>query len=115
MDDRILRVLDFPKIIDKLNNQASTSLGKSLVNGLIPSTDFNEVKQLQLETDEATQILRLNAVIPLGGIFDIRSSLKRCSIGGVLSTNECLDIANTIYGGRQVKGFIENLEENLPI
>src|SRR5690606_27131920 len=44
-----------------------------------------------------------------------RMSLKRSMIGGVLSTEECLNVANTIYGGRKVKSFISQLDEELPI
>ncbi|WP_042146247.1 endonuclease MutS2 [Paucisalibacillus sp. EB02] len=115
MNERILRVLDFQKIIDRLMNRAQTSLGKDLAANIKPSTELDEVNQLQKETDEAAQVVRLNVPVPLGGIFDIRASLKRSVIGGILSTSECLDVANTIYGGRQVKDFIDGLEEELPI
>ncbi|WP_188453466.1 endonuclease MutS2 [Virgibacillus oceani] len=115
MNDRILRVLEFNKILEQLTNFAATTLGKDLTSRLKPSTDLAEVEILHRETDEAAQILRLNEAIPLGGIFDIRASIKRSVIGGVLSTEECLDVANTIYGGRQVKDFIEKQEEILPI
>src|SRR5699024_8279122 len=48
--------------------------------------------------------------------FDIRAALKRSLIGGLLNTEECLNVASTNYGGRQAKAFIENLEETtLPI
>ena len=115
MNERILRVLEFQKIKDKLNHHTDTSLGEELVSQLKPSIDIDVVKLKQLETDEAAQIIRLNKVIPLGGIFDIRASLKRSEIGGILSTEECLDVGNTIYGGRQVKSFFEKLDENLPL
>lgn len=115
MNDRVLRVLDFQKIIEKLDGHAATSIGKELVSNLKPSSEYDKVVELQNETDEAVQIIRLNKSIPLGGITDIRSSIKRSSIGGMLTEVECLDIANTLYGTRQVKSFIENLEEELPI
>lgn len=115
MNDRILRVLEFNKIIDQLSANAASSLGKSHALQLKPLTNLDDVLEAQRETDEAGQILRLNLAVPLGGIFDIRASIKRSVIGGVLSTDECLDIANTIYGGRQVKNFISKLEEDLPI
>src|SRR5699024_11695833 len=63
----------------------------------------------------AAQTIRLKKAIPLGVIFDIRESLKRAYIGGVLNESECLDIATTIYGGRQVKNFVDKLEEELPL
>ncbi|GGA86245.1 endonuclease MutS2 [Ornithinibacillus halotolerans] len=115
MNERILRVMDFQKIIDRLIHHAETSIGKDLASQLRPSTNLEEVNKLQEETDEAAHVIRLNVPVPLGGIFDIRPSLKRSVIGGVLSTSECLDVANTIYGGRQVKGFVEGLDDELPI
>ncbi|WP_047981652.1 endonuclease MutS2 [Ornithinibacillus contaminans] len=115
MNERILRVLDFQKIIERLSQHAATSLGKDLAAKLKPSTDIEVVKQLQEETDEAAQVIRLNTPIPLGGISDIRQSIQRSVIGGVLSTSECLAVADTIYGGRQAKEFVENLDEELPL
>src|SRR5690625_3245138 len=115
MNDRTFRVLEFHKIVDQLSAHAETSMGNELVAKIKPAITIDEVKHKQLETDEAAQIIRLNKVIPLGGIFDIRESLKRAYIGGVLNESECLDIATTIYGGRQVKNFVDKLEEELPL
>ncbi|MFD1171359.1 endonuclease MutS2 [Oceanobacillus picturae] len=115
MNERILRVLEFDKIIDQLKDHAATSLGKRLAVQTKPSVVMEEVIQRQKETDEASQIVRLNAEMPLGGISDIRASIKRSVIGGSLGTDECLDVANTIYGGRQVKDFVGKLEETYPI
>lgn len=114
MNKRVLKVLEFDKVRNRLEAHASTSLGKELVQSLEPSSDYDEVLQRQQETDEAAQIVRLDRHLPLGGISDIRPSIKRSQIGGVLSPKECLDVANTIYGGRQVKKFFEQLELNLP-
>lgn len=115
MNERILKTLEFNKITEQLNSQAATSIGKELASLLKPSADIAEVREMQAETDEASQILRLNMVVPLGGIADIRASVKRSVIGGVLTAEECLDVANTLYGGRQTKKFLEKTEENLPI
>ncbi|WP_368652272.1 endonuclease MutS2 [Ornithinibacillus sp. 4-3] len=120
MNDRMLRVLEYNKIIEQLKTHTETSFGKSLVEELKPAITLTEVQQLQMETDEAMQLLRLNKVIPLGGIRDIRAHVKRSVIGGILNPSECLDVANTIYGGRNVKRFLEEekeeeLEEKLPI
>ncbi|MFC3040059.1 endonuclease MutS2 [Virgibacillus xinjiangensis] len=115
MNERILRILEYKKITDRLNQQAATSLGKDLANKLKPAAQMEEVTALQEETDEAVQILQSNQSVPLGGIYDIRESLKRSVIGGVLTPEECLNVANTIYGGRQAKEFIDGLEEHYPI
>jgi len=115
MNERIFHVLEFNKIIDQLRAHTATSLGAEFVSQLTPSPEMEVVEQRQNETDEAAQIIRINEVIPLGGIVDIRAGLKRSEIGGVLNTHECLDVANTLYGGRLVKTFMDQLEDELPI
>lgn len=115
MNQRVLHVLEFDKIIDQLVDQAETSIGKERASDIQPDTSLEKVVRLQDETDEAAHVLRLNKTIPFGGIRDIRDSLKRSQIGGMLSATECLDVANTIYGGRQVKRFLQSLEDDLPI
>ncbi|MCZ0704580.1 DNA mismatch repair protein MutS2 [Natronobacillus azotifigens] len=111
MNERIFRVLEFHKILENLADQAASSLGKEQARKLKPSTDLAEVIHLQDETDQAVQIIRLHGNVPLGGIVDIRPSLKRAEIGGILNPQECLQIAGTIYGGKQLRRFIEKLEE----
>ncbi|SDK42062.1 endonuclease MutS2 [Sediminibacillus albus] len=116
MNDRIYHVLEYRKIIDMLKDQAASALGKEKTLALKPSSSLEQVNKLQEETDEAAQVLRLKGHIPLGGIFDIKPSIKRTVIGGILNPMECLDIASTIYGGKQLKSFIADMEEpELPI
>ncbi|QTN00016.1 endonuclease MutS2 [Sediminibacillus dalangtanensis] len=116
MNERIYQVLEYKKIIDMLTEQAASSLGKERTAALKPSRELERVNRLQAETDEAAQVLRLKGYVPLGGIFDIKPSIQRTIIGGVLNPGECLDIASTIYGGKQLKSFIAEMEEpELPI
>src|SRR5690625_7959504 len=91
MQDRIFRVLEFNKIKNQLIKQAETSIGKSLASHIKPLTDLEAVIKKHDETDEAATIIRLQKDIPLGGIFDIRESLKRSVIGGILTMEECLN------------------------
>jgi len=115
MNERSMKVLEFRKIIDQLIEKTETSLGAELASQLLPSSEIDKVQHSQDETDEAMTILRLNKAIPLGGIADIREALKRSKIGGILNENQCLNIADTIYAGRKLKGFMNNLEEELPL
>ncbi|TFB24976.1 endonuclease MutS2 [Filobacillus milosensis] len=111
MNDKILNQLEFMKVKEWLKDHAATSLGKEKAMKLFPSTNLDEVTHWQDETDEAVSILRLKGNIPLGGISDIRPAIKRASIGGILSATELLDISNTLYGAKQLRRFIEGLED----
>ncbi|WP_394557707.1 endonuclease MutS2 [Priestia aryabhattai] len=112
MQSRIFHVLEFNKVKEQLQQKVASSLGREKVANLIPSTQYEEVVKWQEATDEATTVLRLRGNVPLGGIFDVRPSVKRAEIGGTLSSNELLDVASTIYAARQVKQFIEQVVED---
>ena len=55
MHSKVLKVLEFNKIIDLLKSCAITSLGKEKVLGIEPIYDINEIQRLQDETTEATE------------------------------------------------------------
>ncbi|WP_100373705.1 endonuclease MutS2 [Bacillus sp. FJAT-45037] len=109
--ERVLRVLEYNKLKSQLQEHVSSSLGKQLIETLKPSTDLEEVKKHQAETSEGAQVLRLKGHVPLGGISDVRAHAKRAQIGGSLSASELISVASTIYGGRQLKKFIETMVE----
>lgn len=115
MNERTLHVLEFNKVIDLLMEETASSVGKEAVQKLTPQTDMEIVQRLQNETDEALHVLRLDKPVPFSQVYDITESLKRSRIGSMLDTTECLQIAQTIYTGRNVKGFIEKFEEDLPL
>lgn len=111
MQQKVLHVLEFEKVKEQLIKQASSSLGKEKAKALIPSSDYQEVVTSQEQTDEAAKVLRLKGNIPLGGLVDIRATVKRARIGGMLSAVELIEVAGTLYAGRQMKRFIEKMVE----
>lgn len=116
MQQRVLQVLEFHKVKERLATHAASSLGQEKVNQLVPESDYETVVQMQAETDEATNVLRLKGTVPLAGIFDIRESVKRAYIGGALNATELLNIASTISTVKQLKRFIEDITDaQIPI
>lgn len=111
MQQKVLHVLEFEKVKDQLVQHASSSLGKEKAKALIPSTNFQEVVIAQEQTDEAAKVLRLKGNIPLGGLVDIRTTIKRAKIGGILNAVELNEVSGTLYAARQMKRFIEKMVE----
>ncbi len=115
MDSKILTTLEYSKILYRLSQHASTSLGKQAAEALGPSSDLEEVKRLLQATDEAYAADRLKGGAPFGGIADIRASLHRAKIGGTLNPQELLEIASTALGGRRVKKHVAAVHEQHPV
>lgn len=112
MIERVCRILEYNKMKDQLMTYASSSLGKQRVKELTPSFQLEDIQFSQQKTYEGAKVIRLKGQAPLGGLRDIRASIKRAEIGGILNETDLLDISSTIYGSRRFKSFTEGLLED---
>ncbi|GAB7388740.1 endonuclease MutS2 [Bacillaceae bacterium] len=117
METRAWEVLEFHKVIERLKEHASSPLGREKIESLKPSNRIEEVADWQQATQEGCTVLRLKEDVPLAGIKDIRSPLKRAKIGGILHPQELLDIASTLNAAAKLKRTLLELAETheLPI
>lgn len=115
MNLKILKTLEYTKIIRILSGHASTSLGKGLAEALTPSGELEEVKNRLAATDEAFKVDRLKGGAPFGGIRDVRSALHRARIGGMVNPQELNDIGGTLFGGRRLRRYLLDMHEESPI
>ena len=114
MEQESFKVLEYKRILSKLREKAGTTLGKELASGLLPSSDREEVRERLQQTAEAVYVSSI-AQPPLGGIKDIRESIKKVGMGAVLAPDELLDILTTMYAMREMKRFFKDLEAEAPI
>ncbi len=114
---RTVKVLEFDKVIEQAMRYASSSLARERMERLTPFFTYEEVEEAQEATAEGVTVYRLRGEVPLGGIHDIRPSIRRARMGGVLSPQEFLDLADTLAAGRRLKHFLLELadKESLPI
>ena len=111
MDERTLRILEFDKILNKLLGLASSDLGKELVEEIKPEKDYKRIEELLRETNDGVSCIMRRGSPPLSGIHDIRASLKRVDIGGLLNPGELLKIADTLRAARNLKNYAnENMD-----
>ncbi|HHV71546.1 MAG TPA: endonuclease MutS2, partial [Clostridia bacterium] len=59
-------------------------------------------------------LLQLPQEVPLRGIRDIRSSLRKAELGGILEPDELLDVLSTLNAGRRIKNYLLNCEQKFP-
>lgn len=111
MDEKIIKTMEYRKIIDQLSSFSQTALGKRTAEALQPATDLEEVKRLLQATDEAFKVDRLKGAPGFGGIVDITPAVKRARIGGTLNPHELLGIATTLEGSRRIKRYIAAMQE----
>ena len=113
MDTESFKVLEYGKITNWLASFASTICGKQLCRSVIPSGDYDEVVRLHHETAEAVQVQQAQSP-PFGGIYDLRTLLKKASMGSVLEIDELRSVMSTMCGMRNVKYFFRDLALDVP-
>ncbi|BBI32185.1 endonuclease MutS2 [Cohnella abietis] len=106
MNAKALHTLEYDKIINQLNGLTSTSLGREQSEKLSPSRELPIVVRRLAATDEAVRATTFKGAPPFGGITDIRSSLYRAKLQGILQPPELMDTAQFIMGSRRLSRYI---------
>lgn len=112
IDERVLEILELPKILAALAEKTASPLGREKAEALRPSTDPAVVRVWQEETAEAVRLLRRHEAVPLDGVHDIRPWVIRAQKGGTLQPDELAAIAQTLKAGRRLKAFLLKATED---
>ncbi|KQL48650.1 recombination and DNA strand exchange inhibitor protein [Brevibacillus choshinensis] len=117
MEQRVLKTLEYDKIVALLVDKATCTYGKEKAAELLPFMRMEEVNIAQRGTAEAATVLRLKGSVPLGGIRDIRGPVQRARLNAMLAPLELMDIASTVSAGRRLKHFVLDMcdDHELPL
>ena len=117
MNEKALKVLEYPKIIQKLTDYAASQPGKQLCRDLTPSSDPGTIRRMQTETSDAVSRRLRKGNISFSGLTDIRGSLRRLEIGSSLNIEELLRVCRLLETTLRVKSWARsarNEAENTP-
>lgn len=114
MNQKVLKTLEYHKIIEKLTEYAASEPGKRLCRELEPSSDLEEIVQAQAETADAVARVRQKGSVSFAGISDIGGSLKRLEIGSSLSIHELLAVSSLLTCAARAKNYGRRQESELP-
>ena len=103
--EKSVKTLELPAVLELLSKEAVSIPAKEAVLALRPSDSEYEVKRRLGETSAAKAMMVLKGSPGFGGVRDVRSSLSRANIGGMLNTRELLDIAGVLQSARTVRAY----------
>ncbi len=114
MNEKVLKTLEYNKIIIQLVEIAQSTLGKDLCRHLLPMQTKSEIEAAQAETSDALTRLLQKGSLSFSGIKDIRPSLMRLEVGSSLNASELLQLSSLLNAALRVKtyGRSEGLEED---
>ena len=114
MNEKVLRVLEYHKIIARLTEKATSEPGKKLASALLPMTDLDEIQAAQTQTADALGRLFARGSTSFGSNRDLGMSLKSLEVGSVLSIAELLRIASFLENVNRIKAYGRRERDDIP-
>ncbi len=108
MKDRVLRVLEYTKIMEMLTAYASAEQTKRRIREHRPMTEHGLIKSALEVSSEAQSLLIQTGSFHFGPIKAIENPLKMAEIGSSLVPRSLLEIGDTLRTMRLCKTFVQN-------
>lgn len=105
MNAKVLKTLEYTKIIDMLTDRASSEPGRELCRGLIPMTDPDSIMLAQTQTADALSMLFSKGSTSFSGNKNVSAALRSLEIGSTLSAPELLQIAGLLDNVNRIKSY----------
>ncbi len=106
MEKRVLKTLEYDKILAMLKERASCCISRELVDTMEPSGDFDTVERELKLTAEAETLFYKTGRSPVDDFPDMRHCLERMHAALFLSTGELLGIASCLKSARITKDIL---------
>ena len=113
MNNNYLEKLEYNKILEMLSGYAKTYIGKKLSLELKPSFNAIDVSNLQLQTNQALDMLYKYGNPPIGDFNDVSIHLKKLESNNSLSIKEILDLAHVLKMSKELSMFYDEIAKNI--
>lgn len=110
--EKSLRTIELPAVLELLADKAASDGAKEAARALRPSSDPRQVKERLQETTDAKLMVETKGSPSFSGLKDVRSSLARADMGGMLNTRELLDIAGVLFCARAAASYASGRGES---
>jgi DNA mismatch repair protein MutS2 len=115
MDRFTLDKLEFDSLREILARMCRCSLGAALARKVRPARQMHMVQRWLEQTNQMVQAVRDVGLAPLGGIIDVRDSIRRAQPGGQGGGQDFADIASAMETAALVRRYLLNLPEDLDL
>ena len=103
--EKSMETLELPAVLDMLAAEASSAPAKDKCRELRPADSAYEARRRLGQTTAAKTMMVIQGSPSFSGVRDVRNSLARADMGGMLNTRELLDIAGVLQCARLAKAY----------
>lgn len=114
MNQKVLRTLEYNKIVERLADYAFGADTKERCLSLLPSTSLSEITHAQQQTKDAMNRSLKKGRLDCSGIKPLSSAIRRVEIGGTMNIEELLGLCKLLETARRVKAYGRKEREDIP-
>ena len=114
MNQKVLRTLEYNKIVERLAEYAFGADTKERCLSLLPSTSLSEITKAQQQTKDAMNRSLKKGRLDCSGIKPLSSAIRRVEIGGTMNIEELLGLCKLLETARRVKAYGRKEREDIP-
>jgi DNA mismatch repair protein MutS2 len=114
LDRHTLEILEFDKTRSMVASYAACSLGKEAARGMEPSRDLSQIRARLAETTEMVEALGSGLSPPLGGVHDIRQSVRRAQTHASLAPEELAEAVEVLRAIGNVDRWLGRIADQFP-
>ena len=114
MNQKVLRTLEYNKIVERLAEYAFGEDTKKRCLSLLPSTSLSEITNAQQQTKDAMNRSLKKGRLDCSGIKPLSSAIRRVEIGGTMNIEELLGLCKLLETARRVKAYGRKEREDIP-
>ena len=114
MNQKVLRTLEYNKIVERLAEYAFGADTKERCLSLLPSTSLSEITNSQQQTKDAMNRSLKKGRLDCSGIKPLSSAIRRVEIGGTMNIEELLGLCKLLETARRVKAYGRKEREDFP-
>ena len=103
--EKSINTLELPAVLAMLAEEAVSDSAKEECLKIRPSDSLYEVKARLGQTSAAKDMMVVRGSPSFSGVKDVRGSLARADLGGLLNTRELLDIGGVLKSARQAIAY----------
>ena len=112
MNKKVLKTLEYDKIIERLASYATCEAGRSYCEKIGPQRKLSEAKKYMTQTEDALERLIKYGPVSFAGTRDMSEYMKHLEIGSTLGITELIRVADLLsaadrakrYGGKDLRG-----------
>ena len=108
MNTKVLRTLEYDRIISLLTDEADSKPGKERTKALLPIRDLKEIETRQSQTADALSRVIKNGSTSFGGNHDLRYIVKTLETGASLSATDLLQVASQLENAARLVKYGES-------